>query len=322
VKKLLEVKNLTTYFFTHEGIVRAVDDVSWDINSGEIIGLVGESGCGKSVTALSIMRLITKPGRIIRGEILYDGTDLLKLGEEEIRRLRCSQIAMIFQEPMTSLNPVLTVERQLTETLEIHMGMGKKEAKKQAIELVKLVGIADPQMRIKQYPFQFSGGMRQRVMIAIALSCSPKLLIADEPTTAVDVTIQAQLLEVMGEMTKTFGTALIIITHNLGVVARHAQRVNVMYAGRIVEKGMSMDIFKKPRHPYTLGLMASVPRLDEPVKKRLFPIDGMPPNQIDMPDRCAFFPRCSYAADRCREVPWPPLYQIDKDHWVACKHFT
>ncbi len=319
MKPLLEIKDMVTYFFTHEGTVKAVDGVSWDVAPGETVALVGESGCGKSVSALSVMRLISPPGRVCQGEVIFDGRDLLKIADREMQHVRGRQIAMIFQEPMTSLNPVLSIQRQLTESLEVHMGMATTESKKRAIELLKLVGIPDAERRIKDYPHQFSGGMRQRVMIAIALSCDPKLLIADEPTTSVDVTIQAQLLEIMGEMTRRFATALVIITHNLGVVARHAQRVNVMYAGRIVEKGTARDIYGQPRHPYTIGLMSSVPRLDEAVKKRLVAIDGIPPNQIDMPATCAFLPRCRYSVEACREEPWPGLRQVGKNHWTACR---
>jgi oligopeptide transport system ATP-binding protein len=318
MEPLLQVKNLKTYFFTDKGIVKAVDGVVWDIAPGETIGLVGESGCGKSVTALSIMRLISRPGRICSGEIIFEGRDLLKLDDREMQDIRGSQIAMVFQEPMTSLNPVLTVERQLTESLEVHMGMDSAASRNRAIELLELVGIPDAERRIKDYPHQFSGGMRQRVMIAIAISCNPKLLIADEPTTAVDVTIQAQLMEIMGDMTKKFGTALVIITHNLGVVARYAQRVNVMYAGRIVERGTAMDIYSRTRHPYTLGLMGSVPRLDESDKRRLTTIEGMPPHLIDMPNRCAFLPRCPYAVKTCQEEP-PSLRQVGNSHEVACR---
>lgn len=319
MEHLLEVKNLTTYFFTHEGIVRAVDGVSWDIDPGETIGIVGESGCGKSVSALSVMGLITPPGRIYKGEVIFEGRDLLKLDRKEIQHIRGAQIAMIFQEPMTSLNPVLSIQRQLTESLEVHLGMDRVASRNRAIELLELVGIPEAKTRIRNYPHQFSGGMRQRVMIAMALSCNPKLLIADEPTTAVDVTIQAQLLEIMGDVTKRFATALVIITHNLGVVAKHAQRVNVMYAGRIVEKGTARDIYGEPRHPYTIGLMSSVPRLDEPVKQRLVAIDGMPPDLINMSARCAFLPRCPCAVDTCREEPWPSLRQVGNNHWTACR---
>ncbi len=316
---LLEIKNLKTHFFTHEGTVKAVDGVSWDISQGETIGIVGESGCGKSVTALSVMGLINRPGRILEGEITFGGKDLLKERVAEMQHIRGNQIAMIFQEPMTSLNPVLTIGRQLTEPFEVHMGLDPAKSKKRAMELLNLVGIPDVERRIKAYPHQFSGGMRQRVMIAMALACNPKLLIADEPTTAVDVTIQAQLLDIMGDMTDQFGTSLAVITHNLGVVARHARRVYVMYAGRIVEKGTASEIFADPSHPYTLGLMNSVPRLDEDRRQKLTTIKGMPPNLINMPDTCAFLPRCTYAVQACRDEPWPGLRHIRDGHWTACR---
>ena len=316
---ILQVKDLRTQFFTQEGVVKAVDGVTYDLNEGETIGLVGESGCGKSVSALSVMRLIPDPpGKIVSGEVLFQGEDLLKVDEEEIRHIRGNRIAMVFQEPMTSLNPVLTIGRQLTEGLELHKNMNRDEAMKRAAELLLLVGIPEGHTRLSDYPHQFSGGMRQRVMIAMALSCDPKLLIADEPTTAVDVTIQAQLLEIMKAMSDRFGTAVIIITHNLGVVARHAERVNVMYAGRIIEQGSARDIYKNPRHPYTIGLMLSVPRLDEARKEKLKPIEGLPPDLIGMPPTCAFLPRCDFAIDRCREEPWPPLTQVGDRHWAAC----
>lgn len=316
---LLDVKNLKTQFFTQDGVVKAVDDVSYDLNEGETLGLVGESGCGKSVSALSILRLIPwPPGKIINGSVMFQGKDLLKVSEDEIRHIRGNRIAMVFQEPMTSLNPVLTVCRQMTESLELHMKMDQKAARARAIELLRMVGIPDAKRRIDDYPHQFSGGMRQRVMIAMALSCNPKLLIADEPTTAVDVTIQAQLLEIMKDMTEKFGTAVILITHNLGIVARHADRVNVMYAGRIVERGTAEDIYGDPRHPYTLGLMASVPRLDEPRKAKLLPIEGLPPDLITLPPQCAFLPRCSHVVDQCKTDPWPELRQVGERHWVRC----
>jgi oligopeptide/dipeptide ABC transporter ATP-binding protein len=315
---LLEVKDLRTYFFTQEGVVKAVDGISYELNEGETLGIVGESGCGKSVHALSIMRLIPwPPGKIMSGEVIFDGEDLLKLDDDEMRRIRGKQIAMVFQEPMTSLNPVLTIERQLTEALELHLQMDRAAATKRAVELLQMVGIPDPERRVKQYPHQFSGGMRQRVMIAMALSCNPRLIIADEPTTAVDVTIQAQLLELMKELTKQFGVALIIITHNLGVVARYADRVNVMYAGKIIEKGSSRDIYKNPKHPYTLGLLHSVPRLDQPRKEKLDPIGGQPPDLVNLPPGCSFRDRCRYAIERCaREVP--PLIPVGDGHLSAC----
>tara|TARA_Y100000590_G_scaffold349751_1_gene401358 strand:- start:1336 stop:2328 length:993 start_codon:yes stop_codon:yes gene_type:complete len=275
----LEIKGLQTYFHTYDGIVKAVDGISYDVDEGETLGIVGESGCGKSVSALSVMGLIANPpGRIEQGEILFEGQDLLKLSDTEMRKVRGNRISMVFQEPMTSLNPVLTIERQLTETLELHLGMSKKESGTRSIELLEMVGIPDPESRVKGYPHQMSGGMRQRVMIAMAISCNPRLIIADEPTTALDVTIQAQILELMQSLCKELGTALVIITHNLGVVARYAQRVNVMYAGKIVEKGTAKEIYANPTHPYTLGLLNSVPRLDEKRGIKLVPIEGLPPD--------------------------------------------
>lgn len=315
---LLEVKNLRTYFFTQDGVVKAVDGISYDLQEGETVGLVGESGSGKSVSALSILRLIASPpGRIVGGEVWFEGEDLLKLDEEEMRHIRGNRIAMVFQEPMTSLNPVLTIGRQITEALELHKKMDRKTARARAIELLRMVGIPDAERRIDDYPHQFSGGMRQRVMIAMALSCDPKLLIADEPTTALDVTIQAQILELIKHLTKQFGTAVILITHNLGVVARYADRVNIMYAGRIVERGTAKDIYKNPKHPYTVGLLKSVPRLDEPRKERLNPIEGMPPDLINLPPGCPFQPRCPYAIQRCTQE-YPPLVSIGDGHFSAC----
>ena len=315
---LLEVKDLRTYFYTDAGVVRAVDGVSYDLNQGETLGLVGESGCGKSVSALSILRLIANPpGKIVGGEILFEGKDLLKASEEEIRDIRGNQIAMIFQEPMTSLNPVLTIGLQIGEALELHRKMNKTEAREEIIRLLKMVGIPDPERRINDYPHQFSGGMRQRVMIAMALSCNPKLLIADEPTTAVDVTIQAQLLEVVKELTSKLGTAVILITHNLGVVARHVNRMAVMYAGRIVEQGPAAEVYAHPQHPYTIGLLASVPRLDKPRKERLVPIDGQPPNLIYLPPGCSFVPRCSYRMEICSKER-PELRPVGDRHYTAC----
>jgi len=319
VATLLEVRNLRTYFFTEEGVVRAVDGVSYEVQEGETVALVGESGSGKSVSALSIMRLIPQPpGRIVGGEILFEGRDLLKLPESEMRSIRGNRIAMVFQEPMTSLNPVLTIGRQLTETLELHLRLDHRSAWKRAVELLEMVGIPDAERRLHDYPHQFSGGMRQRVMIAMALSCNPRLLIADEPTTALDVTIQAQILELIKKLSTQLGTAVILITHNLGVVARYADRVNVMYAGRIVEQGTSRDIYKDPRHPYTLGLLASVPRLDEARKERLDPIEGMPPDLVNLPPGCYFRPRCRYAVQRCEEE-YPPLQAVGGNgHRSAC----
>ncbi len=315
---LLEVKNLKTYFSTREGTVKAVDGISYDVNQGETIGIVGESGCGKTVSALSILRLIPDPpGKIVGGELIFEGKDLLKLSEKEIRSHRGNEIAMIFQEPMTSLNPVLTIGRQISEPMELHRGMAKGEALRESIKLLESVQIPAGESRIGGYPHQFSGGMRQRVMIAMAISCSPKLLIADEPTTAIDVTIQAQLLELMKAITRDTGTALIIITHNLGVVARYADRVNVMYAGRIVEQGTADDIYHDPRHPYTMGLLKSVPRLDETVKEKLIPVEGIPPDLTDIPKGCAFNPRCTYAFDQCFEET-PILNAVGNGHYKAC----
>ncbi|MGH8686318.1 MAG: ABC transporter ATP-binding protein [Burkholderiales bacterium] len=302
--KLLEVKDLQTQFLTSAGVVRAVDGVSYDIEEGETVALVGESGCGKSVSALSVMRLVSEPaGRIVGGEILFQGRNLLELTEEQMRDIRGQDIAMVFQEPMTSLNPVLTIGRQLTEGLEIHLRMDETAAKARAIELLGMVGIPDPARRLTQYPHQFSGGMRQRMMIAMALACNPKLILADEPTTALDVTIQAQILELMRDLSRRLGVAMLIITHNLGVVARYADRVNVMYAGRVIERGRAADLYADPRHPYTLGLLRSVPRLDEPMRAKLDPIEGQPPDLTRLPPGCAFAPRCAYRVDRCIEVP-------------------
>ena len=307
--KLLDVLDLETHFATRGGVVRAVDGVSWDVEEGETVALVGESGCGKSVSALSIMRLVAAPaGRIVGGRILFKGRDLLALSEEEMRRVRGREIAMIFQEPMTSLNPVLSIGRQLTEGLEIHLGMAPSAARDRAVELLAMVGIPDPARRLPQYPHQFSGGMRQRMMIAMALACNPALILADEPTTALDVTIQAQILELLKNLSRRLGVAMLIITHNLGVVARYADRVNVMYAGRIVERGTARELYADPRHPYTLGLLRSVPRLDEPRRSRLAPIDGQPPDLSRLPPGCAFNPRCGFRVERC-EHEVPPLLQ-------------
>jgi oligopeptide/dipeptide ABC transporter ATP-binding protein len=316
---LLEVRNLTTHFLTAAGVVRAVDGVSWDIREGETVALVGESGCGKSVSALSVMRLVPAPaGRIVGGQVLFKGRDLLTLSEEEMRRIRGREIAMIFQEPMTSLNPVLSIGRQLTEGLEIHLGLSPAEARRRAVELLAMVGIPDPERRLAQYPHQFSGGMRQRMMIAMALACHPSLILADEPTTALDVTIQAQILELLKDLSRRLGVAMLIITHNLGVVARYADRVNVMYAGRIIEHGTARELYRNPRHPYTLGLLRSVPRLDEPRRERLAPIEGQPPDLTRLPPGCAFAPRCSFRVERCLTEA-PPLGPVGADgHVSAC----
>ena len=318
VGTLLEVENLQTHFFTQSGVVKAVDGVSWDIKDGERLALVGESGSGKSVSALSVMRLVADPpGKIVGGKVNFQGKDLVQVPDDDMRQIRGNQISMVFQEPMTSLNPVLTIARQLTETIELHMGFDKRASKERAIDLLHQVGIPDASRRIDDYPHQFSGGMRQRVMIAMAISCNPKLIIADEPTTALDVTIQAQVLEVIQQMSNSFGTAILIITHNLGVVARYADRVNVMYAGHIVERGTAREIYGDPRHPYTLGLLKSVPRLDEPRREKLDPIEGQPPDLINLPGGCPFRPRCPFAIDRCAQLI-PPLIEIQPGHSSAC----
>ena len=317
-RRLLEVNNLTTHFFTSDGVVKAVDGINYHLDEGEILGIVGESGCGKSVSALSLMRLVADPpGKIVDGEVTFEDKDLLQLGDAEMRSIRGNRMAMVFQEPMTSLNPVLTIGRQITETLELHQNMTRGQARERAAELIRMVGIPDAGSRLKDYPHQFSGGMRQRVMIAMALSCNPKLIIADEPTTALDVTIQAQILELMRELAQQFGTALIIITHNLGVVARYAHRVVVMYAGKIIETGSAEEIYSNPRHPYTLGLLNSVPRLDEAVKASLDPIEGLPPDLVDLPVGCSFQPRCPYAYERCTQET-PTLMNHSEAHTTAC----
>ncbi len=318
--ELLSVNDLVTQFKTESGLVKAVDGVSYYIDEQEIIGLVGESGCGKSVSQLSVMQLISAPGEIVSGEVNFEGIDLLKYEANgpEMRSVRGAKIAMIFQEPMTSLNPVLTIGQQLTEMLVLHMKMSDDAARKRAIELMGMVGIPGAENRIDDYPHHFSGGMRQRVMIAMGLSCNPKILIADEPTTALDVTTQAQLLELMKEMVKSFRASLVIVTHNLGVVARYAQRIYIMYAGRIVESGTTKDIFSKPRHPYTIGLLKCIPRLDEEEGTKLVPIEGLPPNLINMPPTCAFLPRCSYRLEKCASKPWPELNPVNGNHYIRC----
>ena len=315
---LLQVRNIRTSFFGRAGEVKAVDGVSLFLEAGETLGLVGESGCGKSVTALSIMRLIPHAqGRILGGEVWLDGVNLLSLPESEMQSVRGAQIGMIFQEPITSLNPVLTIGRQLTETLEIHLGMNREAAWGRAAELLEMVGIPDPKSRLVDYPHQLSGGQRQRVMIAMALSCNPKLIIADEATTALDVTIQAQILELLTQLTNDFGTALMIITHNLGVVARYAERVNVMYAGKIRETASALEAYETPRHPYTAGLLGSVPRLDLPRGSRLQSIEGEIPDLTDLPPGCAFRPRCRFATEQCA-VDDPPLNEVAPGHMSAC----
>jgi len=317
-EKVLDVKDLRTYFYTQEGEVKAVDGLTYHVNKGESVGLVGESACGKSVSALSILRLIPyPPGIIVGGEIIFQGRDLLKASEEDMRHIRGNDVAMIFQEPTTSLNPVLTVKRQISEALELHRGMDKEASLEETIRLLRLVGIPDAERRATDYPFQFSGGMQQRIMIAMALSCDPALLIADEPTTSVDVTVQAQLLEIIADLRNRLGTAVIIITHNLGVVARYVERVNVMYAGRLVESGPTDEIYADPKHPYTIGLLASVPRLDSDRKKSLRVIQGLPPNLARLPGGCAFHPRCDYAMPQCKEEA-PELEQVGENHLRAC----
>jgi oligopeptide/dipeptide ABC transporter ATP-binding protein len=322
VAPLLKVEDLKTYFHTYRGLVKAVDGVSFYIDEKEIIGVVGESGCGKSVTMLSVLQLISSPpGEIVNGKVMFDGRNLLdfKSKSEVMSSIRGAKIAMIFQEPMTSLNPVLTIGRQLTESLEVHLNMSPQSATEKAVDLLHMVGIPDAKNRLAAYPHQFSGGMRQRVMIAIALSCNPKILIADEPTTAVDVTTQAQLLELMQDMVDKLSTSLIIVTHNLGVVARYAQRIYVMYSGRIVESGPADDIFLNPQHPYTIGLLKCVPQLGETrMERKLVPIKGLPPNLINMPTHCAFLPRCDRASDICRRQPWPALGAVGENHFAAC----
>ena len=316
--KLLEISNLTTHFFTQDGVVKAVDGITYDLEEGEVLGVVGESGCGKSVHALSIMRLVpSPPGRTVAGEVVFEGEDLLKMDDSEMRNIRGNRIAMVFQEPMTSLNPVLTIGRQLTETLELHQKMSKQQAKIRAAELLQTVGISDAGRRLADYPHQFSGGMRQRVMIAMALSCNPKLIIADEPTTALDVTIQAQILELMQDLARDFGTAMIIITHNLGVVARYADNVNVMYAGKIIETGSALEIYHNPKHPYTLALLNSVPRLDASERIRLDVIEGLPPDLVNLADGCSFAPRCKYVYERCIDES-PVLEDALPGHTTAC----
>ena len=317
-KTLLEVRNLRTHFFTHEGVVQAVNGVSFDAKEGETVALVGESGCGKSVTSLSIMRLISDPpGKILSGEVIFDGVDLLQLDSQELRKTRGKEIAMIFQEPMSSLNPVLTIESQLTESVMWHLRMTKREARTRAIELLGQVGISESERRLDQYPHEFSGGMRQRVMIATAMSCHPKLIIADEATTALDVTIQAQILDLLKDLARQFGVTLILITHNLGVVARYADRINIMYAGSIIERGTTKEIFRNPRHPYTRGLLRSIPRVDRSRRELLETIDGQPPDLIELREGCPFMPRCNYAIERCgREFPNETM--ITDTHRSAC----
>lgn len=315
--KLVEIRNLKTHFYTGDGISPAVDGVDLYINRGETLAVVGESGCGKSVTSLSVMRLIpSPPGKIVDGEILFEGRDLLNIPEHEMRKIRGNDISMIFQEPMTSLNPIYTIGDQIVETITLHQGLNRKVSLDKVVEMLRLVGIPLPEKRVKEYPHQLSGGMRQRVMIAMALSCNPKLLIADEPTTALDVTIQAQILELMRKLKQDLGMAIMLITHDLGVVAEMAQRVVVMYAGKVIEEGDVFSIFKHPLHPYTEGLLQSVPRMDS-TREKLHVIDGVVPNPLHLPTGCRFSPRCPYAFAKCREGQ-PDLEQVAPGRYVAC----
>jgi peptide/nickel transport system ATP-binding protein len=319
---LLEIDGLKTHFFTRDGIVRAVDGVSFTVAPGETLAIVGESGCGKSVTSLSIMRLVASPpGRIVAGSIRFAGTDLIGLSEREMRDIRGNDISMVFQEPMTSLNPVLTIGRQITETLTLHQGLNRGAAEARAVEMLRLVGIPEPAQRIRQYPHELSGGMRQRVMIAMALACNPKLLIADEPTTALDVTVQAQILDLMRQLKAKTGSAIILITHSLGLVAEMAQRVVVMYGGRKVEEAPVQTLFARPRHPYTQALLGSVPRLGSSLKAngkdRLAEIPGVVPSLKEAIPGCIFAPRCPHATSHCR-ASYPPLEDKGSGHWVAC----
>jgi oligopeptide/dipeptide ABC transporter ATP-binding protein len=322
---VLEIENLQTHFFTAGGTVRAVDGVSYAVRSGETLGVVGESGCGKSVTALSILRLVADPpGRIVGGAIRFEGTNLLDLSETEMERIRGNDISMIFQEPMTSLNPLLTVGRQISEAIALHQGLSRRDAMDRAVEMLRRVHIPEPERRVHAYPHQLSGGMRQRVMIAMAVSCNPKLLIADEPTTALDVTIQAQILDLMRELHDTLGTAIILITHDMGVVAENADRVVVMYAGRKVEEASAQDLFECPGHPYTRGLLGSIPNVEVAAhtsarRARLNEIKGMVPSLTDLPKGCSFAARCEFASDECH-ASYPPLVQHRPGRWVACWH--
>lgn len=318
MSKILDVRDLHVSFHTYSGEVKAVRGVSFDVEKGETLAVVGESGCGKSVTSQAIMKLIlTPPGEYKEGQILYQGKDIVPMSEKEMEKIRGKEIAMIFQDPMTSLNPTMTVGSQIIEGIMKHQKVSKAEAKKKAIEMLKLVGIPSPESRIKQYPHQFSGGMRQRAMIAIALSCNPNLLIADEPTTALDVTIQAQIMDLMKELQNKLGTSIILITHDLGVVAETADRVVVMYAGKVVETGKINEIFKEPRHPYTWGLMNSMPKLNQDRNQELVPIPGAPPDLLVPPKGCAFAARCKHAMKICQEID-PDVTQINETHSVAC----
>jgi len=315
-KPLLEVKDLKTYFFTEDGVVKAVDGVDFEVYQGETLGIVGESGCGKSVTAFSILRLLDYPGKTVGGEILFKGENLLRKSDAEMREIRGKEIAIIFQEPMTALNPVLTIGFQIAEALMMHFEISKKEAIEKSVELLKKVGIPIPEQRVNEYPHQLSGGIRQRAMIAMAMSCDPILLIADEPTTALDVTIQAQILDLMMALLREFNGSLIMITHDLGVIAEIADRIAIMYAGKVVEYSDKKTIFHNPLHPYTLGLLTSIPRLDVEMK-RLNVIPGIVPNPLHFPSGCKFNPRCRFATDRCKKEE-PSLIKIEEGHLVRC----
>jgi oligopeptide/dipeptide ABC transporter ATP-binding protein len=317
-KTILEVKNLKTYFKTDAGVVKAVDGVNFSLKRGETLGVVGESGSGKSVTNLSVMKLIPEPpGKIVDGEVLLHGQNILELNNKELSKIRGNKISMIFQDPMTSLNPFLKISTQMIETIILHQGMNKADAKERAIEMLRLVGIPAPEKRVDAYPHQFSGGMRQRVMIAMALSCNPEVLIADEPTTALDVTIQAQILELINDLSEKLGTAVIMITHDLGVVAGMCDKVCVMYAGRVVEKATTEELFNDPKHPYTVGLIKSIPRLDQGRDEALYSIEGQPPRVIDLPDCCPFHPRCDKATEKCK-THYPPETILGEDRFVRC----
>jgi oligopeptide/dipeptide ABC transporter ATP-binding protein len=320
-QKILEIKELRTYFFTYEGVAKAVDGVSCQLEKGEPLGVVGESGCGKSVTALSVLRLIpVPPGRVVGGEILFKGRNLLGLSEDEMRKIRGNRISMIFQEPMTSLNPVFTVGNQIRETFKLHQGLSKKESLEKSIEMLRLVNIPTPERAVERYPHELSGGMRQRVMIAMALACNPEILIADEPTTALDVTIQAQILDLMNKLKEELGMAIILITHNLGVVAETAKRVIVMYAGKIVEEAQTKTLFGNPQHPYTMGLLKSIPVLGDKIRRgkvRLNEIPGVVPSLYELPSGCKFSTRCPFVMDICKEKE-PELKEIEKGHFSSC----
>jgi len=318
--RLLELKGLKTHFFTDEGVVRAVDGINLYIDKGETLGVVGESGCGKTVTALSIMKLIPMPpGRIVEGQMIYEGRDLVTLPPSQMRKVRGKEISMVFQEPMTSLNPVFTIGEQIAEAIRLHEGLGRRAAMDKTVEMLKIVHMANPERRVKEYPHQLSGGMRQRVMIAMALSCNPKLLIADEPTTALDVTIQAQILDLLNELKAKLGMAVLLITHDMGVIAETAQRVMVMYAGKVVEEAPVRELFKEPLHPYTQGLLRSIPRIDLAAtkKQRLEAIPGVVPSLLDLPPGCRFAPRCQFVKPMYTEKE-PPLKEVKPGHKVAC----